>query len=181
VVIGVANGDPNRLIEPPACGEHFGHPRLNLRCDVVFPTCADCHVQDFAFYLRVPPGDRLHLALDLLDSAARDVAGDQLAAELALALPFDLLVLTGRRLRANEVFFSLGAVPILLRQLRLVERAQEFLLAFELRTRPLVEEVIERPAEASALSHLCDRHARPPVSYASQIAATRKVAPQTPG
>lgn len=179
VVVLVADGDPDCLVEPPPRGVQLGHPRLNLRRDVVFLAGADRYVQDLALDLRVPPGEGLHLALDFLDGAPRDVAGDQLAAEFPLALCFDRLVLTGRRLRAKEVFFPLGAVPILFRQFGLVERAQEFLLAFE--SCPLVEEVVERAPEASAFSYLRDRHVQPPVSCAGRIAATRKAAPRTPG
>jgi hypothetical protein len=179
VIILVADGDPDCLVEPPARGVQLGHPRLNLRRDVVFLAGADRYVQDLALDLRVPPGEGLHLALDFLDGAPRDVAGDQLAAEFPLALHFDRLVLTGRRLRAKEVFFPLGAVPILFWQPRLVECPQELLLAFE--PRPLVEEVVERPAKASAFSYLRDRHSQPPVSCAGPIAAARKAAPRTPG
>lgn len=179
VVVLVADGDPDCLVEPPARGVQLGHPRLNLRRDVVFLAGADSYVQDLALDLRVPPGEGLHLALNFLDRAARDVAGDQFAPKLPLALRFDRLVLTGRRLRAKEIFFLLKTVPILFRQLRLVERPQELLLAPE--PRPLVEEVVERTAETSAFSYLRDRHAPPPVSCAGPIAVARTSAPRTPG
>jgi hypothetical protein len=44
VVVWVAYGDPGRLVEPPACGEHLCHPCLNLCCNVIFPTGADGYV-----------------------------------------------------------------------------------------------------------------------------------------
>jgi hypothetical protein len=44
VVVLVADGDPDRLVEPTPRGVHLGHPRLNLRRDVVFLAGADRHV-----------------------------------------------------------------------------------------------------------------------------------------
>jgi hypothetical protein len=44
VVVLVADGDPDCLVEAPPRGVQLGHPRLNLRFDVVFLTGADRYV-----------------------------------------------------------------------------------------------------------------------------------------
>ena len=129
VVVFVTDGEPDRLVEPHPGGVHLCYPRLRFQGDVVFLTCADRNVKNLPFDLRLAAGDRLQLALDFRKGAARHVPGDDRAAQCPFDLLLSRLILTGWRIRALEVFFSLGAVPIHIRQLRLVERPQEFLLS----------------------------------------------------
>jgi hypothetical protein len=115
VVVLVADGEPQGLVEAHPLHAPLGHPRLRFRRDAVFFTCADGEVEDIAFDLRVAAGDGFKFTSYFLDGATRHVPGDQLAPQLAFGLLVNLFFRPGRRLRALKVFLPLGAVAAHLR------------------------------------------------------------------